>query len=50
MAQHLSVQPLIMIGQRHLINAARIKRGDHTFGPHIAKQRNLAALLFGWAY
>ena len=43
--QHLPVQPLIVIGQRHLINAARIKRRYHTFGPHIAEQCNLAALI-----
>ena len=45
--QHLAVQPLIVIGDRHIVDVAHVERLDDGGWAHIAEQRDLAPLLGG---
>ena len=47
MTDHLAVQPLFVIGQRHLVNVAHIHAEDHRRRPDVAEQRDLSTLLIG---
>ncbi len=47
MRQHLAVQPLLLVGERHLVDRADVARLDHRRFAHVAELRQLAALLAG---
>ena len=42
--QHLRVQPLPVVVQRHGVDAGAVPRLDHRTRPHVAEQRDLALL------
>ncbi len=46
-AQHLGVEPLAMILERHRIDALGIQSGDDRFFAHVAELRDLGALAVG---
>jgi hypothetical protein len=47
MPQHLAVQPLGVVVDRHLVDGLRVERGDHALRPDVAEQRDLAPLVLG---
>ena len=47
MAQHLAVEALLVIGQRHLIDCFDVERRHDRLGAHVAEQGNLAPLGIG---
>ena len=47
MAHDLAVEPLLMVGRRHLVDVVDIHAEDDGGRPDIAEQGNLATLLFG---
>ena len=42
--QHLRVEALAVIGQRHVVDGGDVQRLDHRLRPHVAEQRDLPAL------
>ena len=45
--QHLAVQPFLVVAAGHCVDAAGVIGRDHAFGPNVAEQRDLAALILG---
>ena len=45
MPQHLAVQALGVIGDRHLVDGVHVQGRDHRLGPHVAEQRDLAPVV-----
>ena len=43
--EHLAVEPFGVIGDRHLVDRGDVERLDHSFGPDIAEERDLAPLV-----
>ena len=46
-AQHLAVQPFLMVADRHGVDRVHVQRRHHRIRPHVAEQRDLAALVAG---